>query len=851
MKQIKIIIFVTVISFMFLIPASAFPPPHPQFSNDAEMMNLFKNHLKKQREMKQSIRKSPSFKSFQYPAATGQHKICVILLEFTNKSFNAQYNASYYHNKIFNLNENSLAKYYNECSYNKFNLIGSSADVYGPFTSSKTMEYYGRDGNDVDNFNSSPHLMIQEAIELAESSVNFANYDYNGDGKVDHLIVIHSGGNQAVTHSTNDIWSHNWFVNGPYETAYQTNDGVAVYTYSTFEENAALGMMAHEFGHDLGLADLYNTESGDAVVGDWCLMDHGLYNGPGDNGSSPAHPSVYNKVFLNWISPSVINSGYSNYSLNNIEVNDVAVKIPHPSASNPSKEYYLITNRQKKGYDSYIPGHGVLVWHIDENIGSMSNNNINDFTPPRVKLIAQDNTYPDWNNGDSGDPWKNNQTGLTATSVPNNAAHNGQVYNNSPIISYIGASGDAMTLNILSGYHVTEDVLINSINYSSGNFQIQWSVNPEFSELANISYYIIKIYYGMNSSPEPDSTIETVSSNIIFSTNSPVSVIRVCAYNSNEMLLTQSKETFIYNTDRLVSSNPIYIGSNIQIVSNDNVEIQNTPDYSGTAKDYILLESGTDTFVNVGLNSAKDLNLKINTSSRNYFVNVPALKSCNLYFSKPDNSNSAVAKIISNSDYNLNSIVQFHIADETNSIVSTDFSQYFANITFVWQDTSVGDIRHYSLMYYNESTGSWEPALSSIEYNNTIKTIKGVVNHLTMFAIKKVGSSIEKVFVYPNPHIPSNKGKIKFFYTDSNDTGFDFPKNTELKVFDVSGQLIKKTLKSTDSGTGDPYDSASNQNLLNWDLTDESNKNVASGVYLYLIETPIGKKFSGKCAVIR
>ncbi|MBP7653698.1 M6 family metalloprotease domain-containing protein [Candidatus Dependentiae bacterium] len=845
----KVFFFTTFFFIFYLIPGNSFPPPDPKIAGDPEIIKLFNNHLSYKNETRKTVSKSPAYRSYQYPSALGTHKICVILLQFTNKSFPSQYNKTYYDNVIFNTSSNSLSNYYKECSYNKFNLSGSAADIYGPFTSSRTMEYYGSDGSDIDNRYASINSMIQEVVELAESSVNFSNYDSNGDGKVDHLIVIHAGGNQAVSKVSNDIWSHNWFINGFLESAYQTDDGVDIVTYSTFEEDASLGMMAHEFGHDLGLPDLYNTHTGNSVVGKWCLMDYGLYNGINSDGRSPAHPSVYNKILLNWITPVSIVSSAANYNLNNIEEYDAAIKIPHPSSSNSSQEYYLISNRQKNGYDSYLPGSGILVWHINDSIGTLTENNINNFSQQRVKIVPQDNTEPSWNYGDSTDPWKNNLTGLTSSSVPNNAAHNGQT-SSTPIISNIGSSGDVMTLNFLSGYQISENINISSVKYNSGGCTVEWSINPDFSEISNISYYKLELYTGLSSSIS-DTVITTFNPYLNFQMNSPVSSIRIFAYNSGNMLITQSKLYLLSDTTVLITDNLIYGSSNITVISNDTVEITALTDYSGIQKNYILLNKSSDTFTKFLINSGIDLNFNINSLSKKFYINLPLIQKCNVVYSKPDNNDPVVSALLLNQDFEPNSLIKLNITDETNSIITSDFSSYFQDITFIWQDTSVQDITNYSLMYYNESTGMWEVALSSIEYDNNSKIIKGTINHLTMFAIKKVGSSLQKAEVFPNPHTPVNNGKIKFFYKDSSDTGFDFPINTSLKIYNISGELITEIYKTTDAGTGDPYDNIKNQSLLNWDLKNSSNSPVSSGVYLYVIETPSGKKFTGKCAVVR
>ncbi|HON56923.1 MAG TPA: hypothetical protein PLJ38_07885, partial [bacterium] len=90
---------------------------------------------------------------------------------------------------------------------------------------------------------------------------------------------------------------------------------------------------------------------------------------------------------------------------------------------------------------------------------------------------------------------------------------------------------------------------------------------------------------------------------------------------------------------------------------------------------------------------------------------------------------------------------------------------------------------------------------------------------------------------------------IKFCYQSSGNY-YDFERGTILKIYDVSGKLIKQIIKTTNLGNPDTL-TGSSVSLLSWDLTNQANVPVASGVYLVLIQTPNGKKFTGKCAVIK
>jgi M6 family metalloprotease-like protein len=210
-----------------------------------------------------------------------------------------------------------------------------------------------------------------------------------------------------------------------------------------------LGVYVHEFGHWLGLPDLYCTlllciPDG---AGKWSLMGDGIYNadpadcpvqGPGCLfGNSPAHLDAWSKVFLGWVTPvtSPPPTDLGSHVFSPVENSPDIVKIQ--ASSSTADQYFLMENRQLSGYDKGLPGHGLLVWLIDDvvinnNIGSNTVNN-NPFRPG-VKLIEADN---DWkllsygcsaegeDCGSPGDPFpgSTSNTSLTLHSLPPSTAY--------------------------------------------------------------------------------------------------------------------------------------------------------------------------------------------------------------------------------------------------------------------------------------------------------------------------------------------------------------------------------------------------------------------------------------------
>ena len=139
-----------------------------------------------------------------------------------------------------------------------------------------------------------------------------------------------------------------------------------------------MGVIAHEFGHDLKWPDLYDIDGSSYGVGDWALMGTGYWNGLGVAGDSPALPDVWSKWYQGWLTPTTI-SGYSyGQPIPQIETNPTAFLLrPNPDAvdwlygaNSGQGEYFLVENRQQTSYDLALPGEGLLIWHIDETLRS-------------------------------------------------------------------------------------------------------------------------------------------------------------------------------------------------------------------------------------------------------------------------------------------------------------------------------------------------------------------------------------------------------------------------------------------------------------------------------------------------
>ncbi|MGR2752849.1 immune inhibitor A domain-containing protein [Agromyces arachidis] len=173
--------------------------------------------------------------------------------------------------------------------------------------------------------------------ELAEFDV-WDRYDYDEDGNfdepdgyLDHFQAVHAGeGEDAGGGAQGDdaIWSHRWYVNatdfgktGPTVDGTQVkfggaqigDTGIWIGDYTTEPENGGLGVFAHEYAHDLGLPDFYDTAGGENSTGFWTLMSSGSWLGDGDGsiGNKPNYMGPWEKLQLGWLDYAVVSPGES------------------------------------------------------------------------------------------------------------------------------------------------------------------------------------------------------------------------------------------------------------------------------------------------------------------------------------------------------------------------------------------------------------------------------------------------------------------------------------------------------------------------------------------------------------
>ncbi len=306
----------------------------------------------------------------------GDKRFLVVLVEFADVGFNissprdemdAMFNSSGYDTLG---GTGSVRDYYIDCSGGKFR---PHFDVVGPVKLSQGYVKYGGGSDD-----SLAGLMVVEACKAIDGQVDFRDYDLDGNGEVDSVYFIYAGKGEADGGDAGTIWPHSWNLSDQGRSL--NLDGVDIQGYACSPELDGSGKLngmgtpCHEFAHVLGLPDLYCTASYVTCLdpGEWSLMASGNYN---NDGRTPPMLSAYERYELGWLEPKELSHPITVTlrPASETEGDMDACRI----STERRNEYFLLENRQQTGWDAFLPGHGMLVWHIDYNPNIWDRNRVN------------------------------------------------------------------------------------------------------------------------------------------------------------------------------------------------------------------------------------------------------------------------------------------------------------------------------------------------------------------------------------------------------------------------------------------------------------------------------------------
>lgn len=312
-------------------------------------------------------------------SATGQRKALCVLMSFTDKDFtkpNTEFETLFNQLGLYNTTtKGSVRDFFRENSYGQLDL---TVTVVGPYLAPNTREYYA----------SRQQEFAKVAAQEADKDVDFN--EFADDGRLETFHILFAGYGDENIGDGKQIWSHKWQIQPI------TLDGVRIAVYScspelrgsTGSNTTYVGVICHELCHVFGAPDYYDTnnDTGGMFVGtgNWDLMANGSWN---DNGRQPAHINMFQKILYGWVTPVELT-----------EFTEVSAMPPSASEAvayiiqaNENGESYVLENRQQTGFDTSVPGHGLLIWHLHPS--ALGGNGSNDGHPQQLYPVVASSTY--------------------------------------------------------------------------------------------------------------------------------------------------------------------------------------------------------------------------------------------------------------------------------------------------------------------------------------------------------------------------------------------------------------------------------------------------------------------------
>ncbi len=447
------------------------------------MSQPLRNRVQRSQSEESTSRLPGLFPGTNFPSF-GQPKVLVILAEFKDQSFKTPDPAGYFE-RLLNYEgfdeygaTGSVLDYFKDNSNGKFN---PQFDLFGPVVLPEKTEFYG--GNNFWGDDKNPEQMVIDACTLLDDEIDFSQYDTDGDGIIDNVFIFYAGRGEASSGITYTIWPHSWNIyEGAGKTVYLDNVLLDRYACSNEWDGVkpdGIGTFVHEFSHVLGLPDLYATRDDGAFTPEsWSIMDYGPYN---NDGRTPPLYSAFERSALGWIEPLPIDTAL-NATLPPISEGKAGI-IRTPK----DNEFFLFENRQQKGWDKYIPGHGMLVWHIDYNESVWASNVVNN-TPSHqyVDLEEADNVQSDYTRASDAFPGARNVTSFTDDTNPSMKTWAKQRLN-LPVTDIKESADGIITFKVSGGTEELHPVTaLEATEVSLQEFTANWEPKENFDHLLSV-----------------------------------------------------------------------------------------------------------------------------------------------------------------------------------------------------------------------------------------------------------------------------------------------------------------------------------------------------------------------------
>ena len=497
-------------------------------------------HLRANRKIQQSPKRE------RRKQVVGQYKILVVLVEFqdvkfskTIEDFDRLFNQEDYHEEGA---KGSVRDFFLSSSYGQLRL---ECDIYGPYTTSNNMDYYG--GNGISGKDTNTYDFFIETVNQVTKDVDLSEYDGNHDGYVDNIHIIYAGYGEESGALASAIWAHESTFHQPYVI-----QGIKIDHYSCSPElrgNSGMGISrigphCHEIGHALGAMDYYDTDystNGSFIgTGKWDVMSSGNWN---NDGITPADFNPYVKAYnFGWTTPKLLPEGEVTIKPSIQDKDNYYILQP-----TYSDDFYLVENRDKELWGSALPGAGLLLYHVHADIEN-AKNKINSRAPQKCYVVCASSSvkkpndkpasYGDINSagcpypGSSGNRqftknttpaafyWSGKECGISLNEITLLKNGNITLVNNSSGIEYTNISTNSLyfedfedveSFNIVESYNAVWSVVKNP-QKSSGIVSRPLAYSGDYCLQLSAANYV---FGDVSSTMSFECSSETITENVI------------------------------------------------------------------------------------------------------------------------------------------------------------------------------------------------------------------------------------------------------------------------------------------------------------------------------------------------
>lgn len=399
-----------------------------------------------------------------YPTL-GNINILAICMQFTDEP--AIYPVSAIWDLMNKPNYNNTGSFKDYFIANSYGKCNPTVDVIGWYNAARPRIQYAYSDP---NYSSRVRELVRQAIDSADlkGNVDFTKYDNDNDGDVDGIILFHSGFGAEQNNNTGYIWSHRSSMTAV------TKDGKTIrdYCINPLKRTwtgmgtvmVGLGVLTHEYGHIMGLPDLYDTDNTSEGIGEWGLMGAcGWLN----QERTPCMLEAWSRIQYGWLDETMLIQP-GQYKMKAAIDTAICYRI-NTSRTN---EYFLLEYRRKKSWDSYLKTSGLAIWHINTTKTSLypGQNTVNRDTAMYGVGLKQADGNRDLernqNRGDAGDLYPGNTFNTTFNSTSNPASN----------LHYtVGGVPQASNVAITS---IVLNPLDSSVSFRFGAKAISWFVVP-------------------------------------------------------------------------------------------------------------------------------------------------------------------------------------------------------------------------------------------------------------------------------------------------------------------------------------------------------------------------------------